>query len=61
MVLGVCFDSKDLTWPFSEAKVEELLKMIENFRHSEDSDLLNFQKLHGKLANFGQMCVFTQV
>ncbi len=59
-VLGVRFDSVDLTWSFSEIKVEELLEMIENFRSSEDSDLLNFQKLHGKLANFGQMCGFTK-
>ena len=59
-VLGVRFDSKDMTWSFSEEKIGEMLEMIETFRNSDSADLLTFQKLHGKLANFGQMCEFTK-
>ena len=57
-VLGIIFDSKNLTWRLPKEKFEETMELLQQFRRKKVCTLLEFQKLHGKLNDFGQMNIF---
>ncbi len=57
-VLGVIFDSKTLTWNLPQEKVDESLLLLQKVMNQATCTLLQFQKLHGKLNDFAQMCIF---
>ena len=57
-VLGIIFDSKKLSWRLPTEKFEETIDLLQQFRRKKVCTLLEFQKLHGKLNDFGQMNTF---
>ena len=57
-VLGIEFDSSNLTWKMPKEKSIETLSLLENFLSSNNCNLLDFQKLHGKLNDFTQLNIF---
>ena len=59
-VLGIEFDSKKLTWQLPIEKFEETIQILQQFRRKKTCTLIDFQKLHGKLNDFGQMNTFSK-
>ena len=59
-VLGIVFNSTNLSWNLPEDKKRETLSMLDNFLKAKKYSLLNFQKLHGKLNDFAQLGIFLQ-
>jgi hypothetical protein len=57
-VLGINFNSKNLTWSLSTEKKEKLFQIIDNFTNQKTCNLKEIQKLIGKLTDFSQMCCF---
>ncbi len=57
-VLGIQFDSKNLTWSISAEKKSKLLRIIDQFAKQKTCNLKEIQKLIGKLTDFSQMCIF---
>ncbi len=57
-VLGIQFNSKNLTWSISAEKESKLLRIIDQFTKQKTCNLKEIQKLIGKLTDFSQMCVF---
>jgi len=57
-VLGTNFDSDTMEWSLSREKVANLQKFLGKFISQNTCTLKEVQKLHGKLANFAQMCEF---
>jgi len=57
-VLGVVFDSESMEWSLSGAKERGLQKSLDEFLEKKVCTLKDIQKLHGKLANFAQICEF---
>ena len=57
-VLGVRFDSEDLSWSISSEKRAILLEVIKVFCMARTTTLNKVQKLHGKLSDFAQMMQF---
>ena len=57
-VLGVQFDSENLTWSISSEKRTTLLEVIQVFCMAKTTTLNKVQKLHGKLSDFAQMMQF---
>ncbi len=57
-VLGVIFDSTTMSWSLSNEKINETLHLISKVLNQPNCSQLLFQKLHGKLNDFAQMCIF---
>ena len=57
-VLGVQFDSENLTWSISSKKRATLLEVIRVFCMAKTTTLNKVQKLHGKLSDFAQIMQF---
>jgi hypothetical protein len=57
-VLGTIFDSETMEWSLSRDKIASLQKVLAKFMGQKTCTLKDVQKLHGKLANFAQMCEF---
>jgi hypothetical protein len=60
-VLGVMFDSTDLTWRLSDSKVNKAVSSVCKAYHSEISTLQEWQRLMGRLNDVSQMCSFMKV
>jgi hypothetical protein len=60
-VLGVMFDSKTLTWRFSDEKIAKILDDIFLMSTMKHADLKQTEKLVGRLNNFGQMMPMMRV
>jgi len=58
VVLGVRFDTKDLTWEFTEEKASNLVTSILTAIQTEYLSLQQMQKLMGEVNDFAQMCPF---
>jgi hypothetical protein len=56
--LGVIFDSNTLTWKLPDKKRFTTLNTLKTFLDNQHCTLHQFQKLHGKLNDFAQLCVF---
>ena len=57
-VLGIIFNSENMTWKMPPEKTQETLELIKNYLLIEKTTLLDFQKLHGKLNDFTQLNIF---
>ena len=57
-VLGIWFNTENLTWSFPEDKREETLVMISSIITTVKVSLLELQKLVGKLNHVSLMCPF---
>ena len=57
-VLGIRFDSSDMSWKLPEDKWTETTWILGNFLDKSHSSLLVFQKLHGKINDFAQIAIF---
>ena len=57
-VLGIFFNSENLTWQISNSKADGITKLIDDFTSKRTCNLKEVQKLHGKLSDFAQMCEF---
>ena len=57
-VLGIRFDSSDMSWKLPEDKWSETIWLLTNFLDKNSSSLLEFQKLHGKINDFAQIGIF---
>ena len=59
-VLGIQFNTANLTWRISSQKAADILSDIHALSHSGHADLKQVEKAAGRLNNFGQMCPFLQ-
>ena len=57
-VLGIKFDTEKLAWSLPADKAEGIRRRIRKFRAMKSCNLREVQKVHGKLADFAQMCPF---
>jgi hypothetical protein len=57
-VLGVMFDSSDLTWRLSDKKVTNAKNCIKNALKNSETTLKEWQRLIGRLNDVGLMCPF---
>jgi hypothetical protein len=57
-IVGVVFYTDNLTWHFSTEKRLETLQMLKSFFNAKAINLLDFQKLHGKINAFANMFTF---
>ena len=57
-VLGIRFDSSNLSWKLPEDKRHETIWLLSNFLKKTKTNLLEFQKLHGKINDFAQLAIF---
>lgn len=57
-VLGIEFDSVEMTWKLPKTKVASIVGAIDMFLSTKTCCLKDVQKLHGKLSDFAQMCEF---
>ena len=57
-VLGIRFDSSNLTWKLPDDKRHETIWLLSKFLKKSNSNLLEFQKLHGKINDFAQLAIF---
>jgi hypothetical protein len=57
-MLGIWFCTNSLTWKLPADKQNETLQMIKKFFNAKVISLLDFQKLHGKINAFANMCSF---
>jgi hypothetical protein len=57
-MLGINFFTKNHTWQLPFEKRNETLHMIKCFFNAQVISLLDFQKLHGKINAFANMCTF---
>ena len=60
-VLGIIFNSENLTWTMPDDKKERCLKKIQTALESSEVSLLEMQKLMGQLNDAGQLCPFMQL
>jgi len=60
-VLGIMFDSTDLSWRLPDKKIEKCLKSIHAALSDSVCTLKNFQKLVGRLNDISQMCCFLKI
>jgi hypothetical protein len=58
VVLGVEFNSENLSWKLPNEKWNDSIWLINEFLSKENCTLLELQKLHGKINDFAQMCPF---
>jgi hypothetical protein len=57
-VLGIEFDSTNLSWKYPLQKWEETLYLLQKVTKQDSCSLQLFQSLHGKLNDFAQMATF---
>jgi hypothetical protein len=57
-VLGIIFDTENLSWSLPESKKQKTLAAIKNARESEGLGLKEIQKLMGRLNHVSQMAPF---
>jgi hypothetical protein len=57
-VLGVNFDSAEMTWSLPATKEAVIQQTIDDFCARKTCTLLEIQKLHGKLSDFALSCDF---
>ena len=57
-VLGIIFNTKNLSWQLPNTKADGIIALIDEFIGKRTSSLKDVQKLHGKLSDFAQMCDF---
>jgi hypothetical protein len=57
-VLGVNFDSMEMTWSLSAEKEAGIQKEIDEMLNRKSCSLLDIQRLHGKLSDFSLACEF---
>jgi len=57
-VLGIWFNTKDLTWSYPEEKTDRVLRNIEMVLKAESVSLIDMQKLMGRLNDIALMCPF---
>jgi hypothetical protein len=57
-VLGVWFDSKNLSWRFANKKIDKVLRIIKEVSSFDQIPLEKFQSLMGSLNNFAQLMPF---
>jgi hypothetical protein len=57
-ILGIEFCTESLSWKLPAEKILETLQQIKNFLNAKVISLLDFQKLHGKINAFANMCTF---
>jgi hypothetical protein len=60
VVLGVRFDTTDLTWEFPEEKADNLVVTILEAVRADYLSLRQVQKLMGEVNDFAQMCTFVK-
>jgi hypothetical protein len=59
-VLGINFNAKNLSWELPVKKQKETLSKIQHMIEAKNCNLLQFQKLHGKLNDFANLCPLTK-
>ena len=57
-VLGIDFDSENLTWKLPNAKADGITNVVNSFLAVRTCSLKDVQRLHGKLSDFSQMAEF---
>ena len=57
-VLGIDFDSVEMSWKLPSAKADGIVNVINMFLAVRTCILKDVQKLHGKLSDFSQMAEF---
>jgi hypothetical protein len=60
-VLGILFDSTDLSWAIPVSKVVKTLTSIRSVLYSSEVILSDMQKLMGRLNHLSQMCNFMKI
>jgi hypothetical protein len=60
-VLGVKFDTTDLTWSLSDKKIQNALGSVKMAVTNDDISLKDCQRLVGRLSDVGQLCPFMKV
>jgi hypothetical protein len=60
IVLGIEFNSENLTWKLPATKWNDSIWMINEFLKQDKCTLLELQKLHGKINDFAQICPFVK-
>jgi len=60
-VLGIDFDSTDMTWSLPDKKRAKCLELIIEGISHEKMYLVDLQKLHGRTSNICQMCPFMKL
>ena len=60
-VLGVMFDSTDLSWRLSDTKISKALNCIKMTLSVESVTLRDFQRLLGRINDISQMCSFLKI
>lgn len=60
-VLGIWFNTSDLTWSYPEEKTEKVLRVIDAAISSSEVSLLEMQKLMGSLNDITLMCPFLKI
>ncbi len=60
-VLGVKFDTMDLTWSLSDKKIQNALRSVKSAIDSESVTLKECQRLVGRLNDVGQLCPLMKV
>jgi hypothetical protein len=60
-VLGILFDSNDLTWSIPSKKLEKCLFLVEKALSEKKLSLLDLQRLHGRLNDICQMMPFMKI
>jgi hypothetical protein len=60
-VLGVKFDSTDLTWSLSDKKIQNALGSVKMAVTNDDISLKDCQRLVGRLNDVGQLCPFMKI
>jgi len=58
IVLGIEFNSENLSWKLPNEKWNDSIWLINDFLSKDKCTLLELQKLHGKINDFAQMCPF---
>ena len=56
VVLGIGFDSSDLTWFLAERKADKVIRRCMDVANANHVDLKQIQKLMGSINDLGQMC-----
>ena len=60
-VLGIWFDSKNLKWKLPDEKIERTAMCISEILNNNEVNLLQMQKLMGRLNNVTLMCPFLKI
>jgi hypothetical protein len=60
-VLGVMFDTKDMTWRLSDTKIYKAMDSVKRAINAESTTLKECQRLIGRLNDVGQMCPLMKI